>query len=200
MGAGVRRDLSGARERRYDTYGYRQRAQLEKGESMVKRICMAGAALLLLAAAAAAETTTQPLFIIERSKNANVVHYDVQLKEGKLDPKEPVLVYWILVAKDGRRDDLNFVERKAYGVDVKDNKAGGDLKMTLNAYSKRDITVRQVEEAFRAEVVIDGKPSIFEKMFVNSTERTLLPPKVNYIELFGKDLETGEKRYEKILP
>ena len=48
-------------------------------------------------------------------------------------------------------------------------------------------------------VKIDGKPSMLEKLYVNSTEGRSLP-KVNYIELFGKDLETGEKRYEKLLP
>jgi hypothetical protein len=28
----------------------------------------------------------------------------------------------------------------------------------------------------------------------------LTGPKVNYLEFFGKDLETGEDRYEKIVP
>jgi len=42
----------------------------------------------LLASPAAAQTKTSSLFIIERSKNANVVHYDAQFAtDGKLDPK-----------------------------------------------------------------------------------------------------------------
>jgi len=47
---------------------------------------------------APAQKKTQPLFIIERSKNANIVHYDAQLTaSGKLDPNEPVIVYWVLL-------------------------------------------------------------------------------------------------------
>src|SRR5712691_865167 len=58
-----------------------------------------------------------PLFVIERSVNANVVHYDAKLgPDGKLDPREPVVAYWIMGAEDGRRQDLNAIERlRAYG-------------------------------------------------------------------------------------
>src|ERR1039457_4263601 len=50
---------------------------------------------------------TQPLFIIERNKNANVVHYDAQLTaDGKLDPKRPVIAYWVMLAQGGRRQNL----------------------------------------------------------------------------------------------
>jgi len=53
------------------------------------------AVLALLASPAPAQTKTSPLFIIERNKNANVVHYDARLTaDGKLDPKEPVIAYW----------------------------------------------------------------------------------------------------------
>jgi len=46
------------------------------------------AVLALLAAPAAARIKTSPLFIIERNKNANVVHYDARLTaDGKLDPR-----------------------------------------------------------------------------------------------------------------
>ena len=41
----------------------------------------------------AGETQQHPLFTIERSKNANVVQYDVRVKEsGKLAKKRPVVV------------------------------------------------------------------------------------------------------------
>jgi hypothetical protein len=62
------------------------------------------AVLALPAAPATAQIKTSPLFIVERSKNANVVHYDARLTaDGKLDPKEPVTAYWVLLAEDGRR-------------------------------------------------------------------------------------------------
>ena len=71
--------------------------------------------------------------------------------------------------------------------------------MTLAAYRKREIIVRQTGAVVRAEIVIDGKPSILEKVYISSTEGRFWLT-VNYVELFGKDLETGEKRHEKLLP
>ena len=48
------------------------------------------------------------LFIIERSTNKNVIHYDAKFgKDGKLDPKNPVVAYWIMAAEDGRRESLS---------------------------------------------------------------------------------------------
>ncbi len=156
---------------------------------------------VLTASLAAAGARTQPLFIIERSKNANVVHYDAQLTaEGKLDPKHPVVAYWIMLAEDGRREDLNWIERKrAYGFDVKPDPAGNGYRMTLVADPQLPITVREVGGSVRAELVIDGRRATFEKMYINATDR-VTGPKVNYLELFGKDVQTGEKRYQKIVP
>jgi len=147
-----------------------------------------------------AEGTNRSLFVIERSKNANVVQYDARLTaDGVLDPKEPVKVYWILRAEDGRARELNYWGTKGYGIDIKRDSSGKLWVMTVAAYPKREITVRQTGTVVRAEILIDGKPSILEKLYIHSTEGRFLPT-VNHIELYGKDLETGEKRYEKLLP
>ena len=48
--------------------------------------------------------------------NANVVHYDARLTaDGKLDPKEPVIAYWVMLAKDGHRQKLN-LDREEKGL------------------------------------------------------------------------------------
>ncbi len=44
--------------------------------------------------------TYLPLFVIERSTNANMVHYESHLTaEGRFDSKEPVGAYWIMAAR-----------------------------------------------------------------------------------------------------
>ena len=148
---------------------------------------------------AAAQKKTQPLFIIERSKNANVVHYDAQLTAGgEIDPNKPVIAYWIMLATDGHREELNWIEKKkAYGFSVKPDTSVNGYKMTMVSVPNHQITIRKVGDAVRAELLIDGRPSIFEKMYINASDR-LIGPKVHYIELYGKDLKTGEKRHEKI--
>jgi hypothetical protein len=144
---------------------------------------------------------THPLFIIERSKNANVVRYDARLTaDGKLDPKEPVIAYWVLSAEDGRREELSWIEKKkAYGFDIKPDPSVKGYKMTLVADPKRQITVRKDGDTVRAEGVIDGRPAVLEKMYIKASDG-LTGPKVQYIELYGKDLQTGGKRYQKIVP
>jgi hypothetical protein len=159
------------------------------------------AVLVLLTVPAATQAKTSPLFIIERSKNANVVHYDARLTaDGKLDPKEPVIAYWVLLAGDGRREKLSWVERKkAYGFTIKPDPSVNGYKMTLVAAPERQIIVKEEKDAARAEAVINGRPAVLEKMYINASDG-LTGPKVQYIEVFGKDLQTGEKRREKMVP
>ncbi|MFI5294839.1 MAG: DUF4833 domain-containing protein [Thermodesulfovibrionales bacterium] len=158
--------------------------------------------LALLAAPAAAQMKTSPLFIIERSKNANVVHYDARLTaDGKLDTKEPVIVYWALLAEDGRRKKLSWIEKKkAYGFTIRPDLSVNGYKMTLIAAPEHQITVKKEKKGpVRAEAIISGRPAVLEKMYINASEG-LTGPKVKYIDLYGKDLQTGEKRREKIVP
>ena len=156
---------------------------------------------LLAAPAAAAQIKTSTLFIIERNVNANVVHYDARLTaDGKLDPKEPVIAYWIMLAKDGKRQKLNWIEKKkAYGFTIKPDPSVNGYKMTLVAAPDRKITVKKEKDVVRAEAVIDGRPAVLEKMYINASGG-LTGPKVHYIEVYGKDLQTGEQRREKMVP
>ncbi len=144
---------------------------------------------------------THPLFIIERSKNANVVHYDARLTaDGKLYPEEPVIAYYVMLAEDGRRKELNWIEKKmAYGFDIKPDPSVGGYKMIMVAAPQGPITVKKEGNAVRAELVIDGQPAVLEKMYINASDEEPWP-KVHYIELYGIDLQTGEKRFEKIVP
>jgi hypothetical protein len=159
------------------------------------------AILALLAGPASTQMKTSPPFIIERNKNANVVHYDARLAEdGNLDPKEPVIVYWVRLAEDGRRKELSWIEKKkAYGFTIKPSPSASGYTMTLVAVPGPQITVKKEKDVVRAEAVIDGRPAILEKMYINASDG-VTGPKVHYIEVYGKDLQTGEQRREKMVP
>jgi hypothetical protein len=152
-------------------------------------------------AAASGQGAMRPLFVIARNKNANVVHYEASLAaDGELDPAAPVTAYWELLAEDGRRKKLNWLEKKkAYGIRIKPAAERGSYTLTLAAASWLPLLVRKAGDSVRAEVAIGGRPAVLEKMFIQAKDK-LLGPKVEYIELFGKDLETGEALREKILP
>lgn len=152
-------------------------------------------------ASTAARKKNRSLFIIERSKNANVVHYDAKVtSDGKLDPREPVSAYWIMRAEDGRREELNWMENeKGYGFDIKPDPSVNGYKMTLMAAPQQQITVKQAGNAIRAEVVINGRPAVLKKIYINASDG-LTGPKVSNIMLYGKDIKTGKMRSQKSVP
>jgi len=143
----------------------------------------------------------EPLFRIERSKNANVVQYDAQLTpEGKLKPEKPVIAYWIMNANSGEKEDLNWVEKKmAYGFSVEYDTKDDFCIMDLVADIQRKIKVYKVNGRYRAEILIDGRPAFVDRIYIESIEGGMRP-KVKYMEFFGKGIKTGSNLYEKFIP
>ena len=170
------------------------------------RILPATMALTLLAALAvpslahAEDPAVQRLFHIERNKNANIVAYDARVETGRsLRKKDPVEVYWLKLAEDGARKKLKRIERRmAYGFKVRDQQ-GDRLRLEMKADIGRDIFVEAVDDTFSALIDIDGRRAILERIYIFADESGIMP-KVEYLELFGTDLETREARYEKYLP
>ncbi len=145
--------------------------------------------------------TFLPLFLIERTTNANVVHYEAKLVDGKLDPKEPVVAYWILAAEDGRREKLSFLERnEAYGFStVRDEGAGDSYTIRIVSDRQRPIQVSVKNGTATAVTTIGGHRAYLQRIFI-TTHKVLRVDKTLYAEMFGADVVTGEKCYEKIVP
>ncbi|OPX34874.1 MAG: hypothetical protein B1H12_09775 [Desulfobacteraceae bacterium 4484_190.2] len=141
------------------------------------------------------------LFSIERSKNANVVHYHAQLTpEGRLKPEKPVIAFWIMNANSGEKEDLNWVEKKmAYGFSVEYDTKGDFWIMDLVADIQRTIKIYKSNGKYRAEILIDGHPAFIDRIYIKSIEGGIRP-KVEYMEFFGKGIKTGSNLYEKFIP
>jgi hypothetical protein len=157
-------------------------------------------ALHLLAAGAAWElvaprvlaATSRELFTLGRTKNANVVKYAVRTDaDGRLDAACPVEAYWLMLAENGRREELSWTEQKlAYGFSVS-QQTSRELRLHLSACSARSLRVRFSNGAFRTELQISGQPAFLQRIFVH-TEDGLLLPRVRFVELFG--LNAGGQR------
>jgi hypothetical protein len=146
-------------------------------------------------------TRTCPLFTVERSKNANVVQYDIRLTpEGSPDPERPIIAYWLRMAEDGRKRPLKWIEKQlAYGFDARYDSQQDVIFMEMVADTKRSIRVYRHEGLYRAETRIGGRPAFICKIYVKSTETGLMP-RVDYIDFYGKDVETGQTRHERHVP
>ena len=141
------------------------------------------------------------LFVIERSKNANIVVYDANRgPTGDFDTAEPVVAYWLLNGEADKREELTKIEQdRAYGVESTAGNSPGTYSMVFKAQRKRQFTVRTLNGCPVVTVTIDGHDAILRKLFIKSKE-TLLLPKIAYVEFFGEDAQTGKALKEKFKP
>ena len=155
--------------------------------------------LFATALTASAEDAFVPLFVIERSVNGNTVHYDAKLKDGKIDPQQPVVAYWIL-SENGKRQELNVLERlKAYGFTIRPDKEPEAYRMTLVADKKKEIRVFRMGAAVRAEAMIGACEAYLQKIFIVS-KKSFMINLPEYADMFGNDMSTGAECHERVTP
>ncbi len=152
-----------------------------------------------LATPAGPPRCSDELFRIERSKNANVIVYELRRRpDGTVDRAEPVRASWIMLAAGGGREDLNLLERTlAYGFDVKEATPGWIL--TLKAERKRPLHVREAAGCLQAMAAIGGRLGALKRVYVKADDRQLIPP-VEYVDVFGVDPDSGAALHERIVP
>jgi len=141
----------------------------------------------------------EELFRIARNKNANEVVYRArQAGPGTLDPDEPVEAYWLMLAEDGHREGMNFIEeRMAYGFSAEPAEEGKGFLVTLKARKDRPLRVAVRDGCPVALARIGRAEGVLRRIFVHATGAALIP-RVDYVELFGVDPESGGALYEKI--
>lgn len=144
------------------------------------------------------------LFYIQRSNNAHTVIYDANFVNAKaLHAEKPVNVYWIRYDETTHTQRLNAVEKAlAYGVETERNaKEKDSFDVKIVALKKRTLKVK-INDSGKpiATMQINGIEGQLCKVFVQLENEDALKPTVRYIELFGKNLSTGEAIYEKFVP
>ena len=153
------------------------------------------------AAAPPGSSCPSHLFVLGRSKNANIVAYDANRSPaGDLAASDPVVAYWLLNGESGAREELNLVERqRAYGFDLKPGETPGTFEMAFKAGRSRRLVVRMLDGCPVATGAIGGHDGVLRRIFVRSTEGSI-QPRIEYVEFFGEDLTTGRPLYEKFVP
>ncbi len=152
---------------------------------------------LLTLLAASPDACNSELFRVARNKNANVVVYEVDADAARrAGDRDPVRATWLMLAEDGRREDLNFFERAlAYGFQVRRSPAG--LRLVLEADASQEIEIREYGGCLRAFRRIAGHEALLRLVRIDASESGLMPS-VRSIEVFGTDPETGAALHERI--
>ena len=141
--------------------------------------------------------TSERLFHIARSTNKNLVCYDVNLENGKLNTKTPLNVYWVnREERPGETNGLSYFQRKmAYGckrVSELDYFSEG----TLTAYSGKKLKICKQDSKYVCMTTIDNQPAILESLYVQTKSGS--PLSVEYVELQGISTSTGAKVSERV--
>ena len=143
--------------------------------------------------------TAERLFHIARSANKNLVCYDINLKNGKMDIQKPLKVYWVNREEHpGEIGELSFFQRKmAYGYKLisSSNKA---CVCTLTAYSKRKLTITQRGAEYVCLTTINHSEAILQSLYIKASPHN--PMNVEYVKLFGTSLSTNQPVTEIIKP
>ena len=144
---------------------------------------------------------TSNLFVIERSKNANVVSYDAVLTDdGKINKESPIDAYWLLYAyKNGEREELSAFDKKAYGFKAKYNAEKQNFDFVLKSAKDKPIVIDLYDGAAKAVIKINNVNCFLDKVYINSTDGAFGIPKVSYYELFGTEVSNGAKQQQKIV-
>jgi len=164
------------------------------------RVLVSAAVFSLAALPSPGQINYVPLFTIERNTNANVVHYEARLKDGKIDPHQPVVAYWIMAAEDGRRQELNLIEKiKAYGFSIHPDGVPEAYRMVIVSDKKKEIRVVRIGNSVRAEANIGACNAALQKIFINA-HKSFLVGLPEYAEMSGIDLSTGAPCSERVAP
>lgn len=151
----------------------------------------------LLADSDANEHSDYRLFHVERSKNKNIVCYDVNVNGTGLNTSEPINVYWInREERVGARDGLSAIQKRlAFGYKVK-SKDDTSAQIAINACSDRIIRVEKDTDSYKCFTQINHQDAVLSKIYVKTKESNSLS--VEYVELSGTSLASGKSISERI--
>jgi len=141
------------------------------------------------------------LFYLQRDPNTNTIICELNDDgHGKVDEKDPILVYWLRYAEKGEKEDLNYIQRKfAYGIQTK--------KLAKNSYELRFVSHKKIpmylrisdtDKKFHVYVTVNNKEIQLERIFLRIVGGSFWLPNVRYVEIRGVYTETGNVITERI--
>ncbi len=155
--------------------------------------------MLFFAAAVTLYADSENLFVIERSKNANIVRYDANVVNGEINKDNPIDAYWLLYAKkNGEREELSAFDKKAYGYKAKYNEANKNFEFVLKAVKEKPMTLSMYNKKAKAVIKINDVDCFLDKVYIQSKDGFAGIPTVYYYELFGKEVATGKDQKQHI--
>lgn len=143
------------------------------------------------------------LFYIQRSTNENTIVYALNAaSDGTPDAAQPVNVFWRRYQEDGRRADLDWIQRTfAYGIRSKNLSNAHELRCV--AYNKLPLFLYSPASPGAKPMVlvtVNGHTLRLERIYLQIDGGAFWTPNVTFIEFNGRDPVTGAAMLERIVP
>ena len=143
--------------------------------------------------------TEKSLFFLQRNLNVNTIMYDLNVdRAGNIDTRNPLKVYWrrYTGGRPGVVEEITWLQEQfAFGYSA-DDKSDSEYAIKLVAYKDRIVHLKKVNGKWSAIMEIDGQPCKLSNIYVYADESVMMPA-VQYVDLFGKTVSTGEAIYER---
>ncbi|MDG1476445.1 MAG: DUF4833 domain-containing protein [Vicingaceae bacterium] len=146
--------------------------------------------------------TLTSLFKIERSKDNNQIFYDVNIDgSGNFDAENPINIYWIRNTEGGKIKPLTWIQKKyAYG--LKFLKIDKDFATFRFVSSKKMYFTLKKNNNNHFEVYSKYKDQLLNinRIFIQIDGGTFWFPNITAVEVYAKNVKTGEDVIEIITP
>ncbi|MFC2115971.1 DUF4833 domain-containing protein [Bacteroidota bacterium] len=133
------------------------------------------------------------LFKIDRSRDADMVLYDVNLdKQGKLDPSAPISIYWEKITEGGRHESITGIQNKfGYGIryyNISDKSAD----FQIIAYKDQTFQLRESDNnQYRVYTHSSGKEIELSSLKIHFEDDSFWFPRISKIEINGIETDKG---------
>jgi len=151
------------------------------------------------------QKTDKLLFYLQRSHNKNTIVYELNtLPDGKVDVKNPIHVSWIRFEEAGRRAELSFIQRRAFGVKCrvadKTDKSGNNFIVQFNNFNKREIRlIKSTSGAYNAFMKINNETAELECVYIKAENNAIgIPISFKYMDVYGISLKNKQQISERI--
>ncbi len=136
------------------------------------------------------------LFYVQRNLNKNTIAYTLNEHCGCIDKNYPIKVFWISYTSGGHHDELNPIQKKAFGYNAFPiNNEVFEIQMT--SYSKMRLFLDNSGASPKVITKIAHQDAILNNIYVFADEFGIFP-QVKYIELYGSTLNGELPLYERI--
>ncbi len=151
------------------------------------------------------QKTDKLLFYLQRSHNKNTIVYELNtLPDGKVDVKNPIHVSWIRFEEAGRRAELSFIQRRAFGVKCraadKNDKLGNSFIVQFNNFNKREIRlVKSTSGTYNAFMKINNETAELECVYIKAENNAIgIPISFKYMDVYGISQKSRQQISERI--